>query len=396
MYPKMSTGSQEPFFFASIYSGGETVVSDNRKPLWESRIPTPKKENQKNWIASPRNHIPLLPVKTTFTVPKAPLGIGRKHLAELTGGNRPLAKKTGIQPQSYDENSPNPLTVHHSPPPRPRHFCPGSHPPHHLPYFLLLTFVADKTHYPRYPRPVYKESELVAARAHELVADMGLALDIIIKNSPAKRQPQPSSRSSSGVLLDDASFACEFGLEQYREGFKRRSMQSEPGPMKVVEELKRELRKELRCEIKKELRAEVEVEVMEEIKEELEELYGNIAEQSEQKGIVECETSRRTIDSTHSEVSYKQGTSTEHKAAEQSVISEKPKAIGPNSSRRVASLSIQDMVKELRDDMSEGDEDDNATTVEERTDPSKDALAAFLNWKAPPKSGSSGSVYSQE
>lgn len=206
-----------------------------------------------------------------------------------------------------------------------------------------LTSLADKTHYPQYPRSVYKESELVAARAHELMAGMGLALEIIIKNSPARRQLQPSSRSSSGVPLDDATFACEFGLEQYREGFQRRSMQSEPSPVKVIVQ--------------------------------------GAADHSD--------------DSSDTETLQQQQASTEHKAAEQSVVPEKPKATNPVPGRRAASLSIQDIVKGLRDDMSDGNEDDYATAVEERTDPLKDALAVFLNWRAPPRSTPSSSVYSQ-
>ena len=65
----MSTGFEEPSFFESIYSG-DTVVSATRQPHWETRIPSPKKENQTKWVASPRNHRSLLEPKTVFTAPK--------------------------------------------------------------------------------------------------------------------------------------------------------------------------------------------------------------------------------------------------------------------------------------------------------------------------------------
>lgn len=200
--------------------------------------------------------------------------------------------------------------------------------------------------------------------------DMNVALQIIIKNSPPK--PQAQFSLPSRLPLDDASFACEYGIEQYREGFRRRSMQSKPSPMKLaVDELKKELKDELRSEIKMELKAEIEVELKEEIKGEI---YGELAGEF----------------------------SKEHKDSQQLIDSEDGKTVQGEEP-----TSIQDMVKGLRDDMSVSDAAEEDSEVEEPLDPTDPALAFFLNFRNPkresletgcPESrgwGSSSSCYSQ-
>lgn len=236
---------------------------------------------------------------------------------------------------------------------------------------------------------MYHKSELVATRARDLIDDMGKALDIIIKHSPPKRR----YRSLSNGDLDDADFACELGIERYREGFGRRAMQSEPSPTKFVidevktersastsgkldvEDLKREIMQELRTEMKKELKAEIEIELKEEIKEEImDEIVKEHAELQELRQSIEDAEDDRTV----------QGE--DARAVQERVFSADPE-------------SIQDIVRGLRDlNDSDGEEEnvDNSFVMEEPIDPTDPALAYFLNWKRPTDiSSASSSVYSQ-
>ena len=218
---------------------------------------------------------------------------------------------------------------------------------------------------------------------------MGTALDIIIKNSPPRRR----YRSLSNGDLDDADFACELGIERYREGFGRRAMQSEPSPIKFiiddvktersgsvsgkldVEDLKREIMQELRSEMKKELKAEIENELKEEIKEEImDEIVKEHAELQELRESIEDTEDDRTVQGEDS------------MAVQEQALSPEPEP-------------IQDIIKGLRDlNDSDGEEEDvdGRSQVEEPLGPSDPPLAYFLNWKRPKYMPSaSSSVYSQ-
>lgn len=214
---------------------------------------------------------------------------------------------------------------------------------------------------------------------------MGMALDIIIKNSPPKRR----YRSLSNGDLDDADFACELGIERYREGFGRRAMQREPSPIKFaidevktersasmsgkldVENLKREIMQELRSEMKKELKTEVENELKEEI---MDDIVKEHAELQELRQSIEDAEDDRTV----------QGE--DAMAVQEQALSPEPEP-------------IQNIIKGLRDlNDSDGEEEDvdGSFQVEEPLDPSNPALAYFLNWKRPKDMPSaSSSVYSQ-
>ena len=216
---------------------------------------------------------------------------------------------------------------------------------------------------------------------------MGMALDIIIKHSPPKcRYP-----SLSNGDLDDADFACELGIERYREGFGRRAMQSEPSPIKFVvdeakaerstslsekidvEDLKREIMEELRSEMKKELKAEIENELKEEIKDEImDEIVKEHAELQELRQSIEDADDDRTV----------QG---------EELVAVQEKALSPEP--------IQDIVRGLREmnaSDSEEEDGDGSFQVEEPLDPSDPALSYFLNWKRPKDMPSVCSgVYSQ-
>ena len=157
-------------------------------------------------------------------------------------------------------------------------------------------------------------------------------------------------------------------------------MQSEPSPVKMVEraveEIKRELKKELRGEVKKELEAKVREEIKGELYEELAELAClNRRPEHETKPL----NKKHCLESISTE---KQPLSTSHR-----------NTTCADSGRRKESMSIQDMVKGLRDDMSDVEEYEDA--VEEGTGPVDPALTRFLGWRAPPRSDASGSVYSQ-
>lgn len=229
----------------------------------------------------------------------------------------------------------------------------------------------------------------MAVRARELVDNMGMALDIILKQSPPKRR----YRSLSNGDLDDADFACELGIERYREGFGRRAMLSEPSPVKFVieevktdrcaslsgkldvEDLKREIMQELRSEMKKELKTEIENELKEEIKEEImDEIVKEHAELQELRQFIEDAEDDRTVQGEDS------------MAVQEHAISPEPEP-------------IQDIIKGLRElNDSDGEEEDvdNSFEVEEPIDPTDPALAFFLNWKRPKDMPSaSSSVYSQ-
>lgn len=216
---------------------------------------------------------------------------------------------------------------------------------------------------------------------------MGMALDIIIKHSPPKRR-YPSLSNGD---LDDADFACELGIERYREGFGRRAMQSEPSPIKFVvgeakaerstslsgkidvEDLKREIMEELRSEMKKELKAEIENELKEEIKDEImDEIVKEHAELQELRQSIEDAEDDRTV----------QG---------EELVAVQEKALSPEP--------IQDIVRGLREmnaSDSEEEDGDGSFQVEEPLDPSDPALSYFLNWKRPKDMPSAcSSVYSQ-
>lgn len=152
-------------------------------------------------------------------------------------------------------------------------------------------------------------------------------------------------------------------------------MQSEPSPVRMVvravEEIRRELKEELRGEVKKELEAEV----REEIKGELYEELAELASQHGQPGHeIKPANKKHCLEPPSAE---KQPLNTSHR-----------NTTCADLGRRKESMSIQDMVKGLRDDMSDD-------AVDEGTGPVDPALARFLEWRAPPTSDASGSVYSQ-
>lgn len=218
---------------------------------------------------------------------------------------------------------------------------------------------------------------------------MGMALDIIAKHNPPKRR----YRSLSNGDLDDADFACELGIERYREGFGRRAMQREPSPIKFVidevkserstslsgkldvEDLKREIMQELRSEMKKELKTEIENELKEEIKEEImDEVVKEHAELQQLRQSLEDSEDDRTV----------QG---------EDAMAVQEKAISPEPE------PIQDIIKGLRvSNDSDGEEEDveDSFREQEPLQPSDPAMRYFLNWKRPKDMPSaSSSVYSQ-